>query len=311
MESTLKKLVLAATLGLALALTFSCSSSDDNGGGGGGGSGGDVLYSSSYYDDDDYDDYSSSSSVIKSISSSSVEVGCPNAVIGDNTVSCGGQTYRTVKIENQTWMAENLNYDVVGSVCYDNDPANCDKYGRLYKWETAIRWEYIGEGYKGSIKYQGICPSGWHLPDIDEWNGLMRVTYPSGSGENLKATNDWNLNDYGKSGNGTDEYGFTALPGGYGGTLSIEGRFYWLGDYGSWWSASKGRSGAWYFYIDKNNSRGVNDDPGGAGKKSVRCIKDDSYINYSSSSSGCPAGQRRVCTTSNGNGIPVTTCTCT
>jgi len=257
MESTLKKLVLAATLGLALALTFSCSSSDDNGGGGGGGSGGDVLYSSSYYDDDDYDDYSSSSSVIKSISSSSVEVGCPNAVIGDNTVSCGGQTYRTVKIENQTWMAENLNYDVVGSVCYDNDPANCDKYGRLYKWATAMALPDSCNGIKCTsiigTKHKGICPSGWHIPSDDDWATLANFVGASTAGTKLKATSGWN-NYNGKSGNGQDTYGFAALPGGFG---NSDGSFANAGGHGLWWSASEDNSDSAYYRVMSYSYEGV------------------------------------------------------
>ena len=117
-----------------------------------------------------------------------------------------GKKYRLVKIGEQTWMAENLNYAAEGSEC--DEPPNCDKYGRRYNWETAIK----------------ACPSGWHLPSSEEWKVLTDFVgeYP---GKKLKATNGWN--EYNKaSGNGTDEYGFAALPGG--------GR-YSGGNGGVWW----------------------------------------------------------------------------
>jgi uncharacterized protein (TIGR02145 family) len=175
---------------------------------------------------------------------------CPSAVVGNNTMSCGGQTYRTVKIGTQTWMAENLNYDVSGSVCYGNDLANCKVYGRLYNWSAAM----------------GICPSGWHIPGNAEWDKLIRhadgntgTSSPYGSstaGKDLKAKSGWS------SSNGQDTYGFSALPGGYGGS---DGYFYYAGSYGSWWSSSEyGSNYAYrrsmdsndestlYYYLDKS-----------------------------------------------------------
>ncbi|MDR2694074.1 MAG: fibrobacter succinogenes major paralogous domain-containing protein, partial [Chitinispirillales bacterium] len=114
---------------------------------------------------------------------------------GTFTDSRDGKTYNTVKIGKQTWMAENLNYGTSsGSWCYNDRDSYCKKYGRLYEWETAKK----------------TCPSGWHLPSRQEWEAL--VTYAGGyeaAGKRLKSTIGWN-----DSGSGTDDYGFSALPGG-------------------------------------------------------------------------------------------------
>jgi len=180
-------------------------------------------------------------------------VTCPNAVTSSGTLSCGGQTYKTVNINGQIWMAENLNYDASGSVCYNNQTANCDKYGRLYNWSTAmgISSSYNSNSYNPSsgTKYKGVCPSGWHIPNNAEWDKLMRyVDGTSGTsspydspfaGIYLKAREGWN--SCGPSGSGKDDlcedtHSFSALPGGYG---YSGGYFSSAGDIGSWWSASE------------------------------------------------------------------------
>ncbi|MDR2582623.1 MAG: fibrobacter succinogenes major paralogous domain-containing protein [Fibromonadaceae bacterium] len=146
---------------------------------------------------------------------------------GSFTDSRDNKKYGTIKIGDQTWMSENLNYEA-GGKCYDNDPANCAKYGRLYDWKTAL----------------SVCPKGWHLPSKEEWHfaGGDEV-----AGKKFKARSGWN-NNQGKSGNGTDIYGFSALPGGYGGS---GGGFHYVGNYGIWWSASEGNSDfAYYRYMD-------------------------------------------------------------
>ena len=105
-----------------------------------------------------------------------------------------GQTYKTVKIGDQTWMAENLNYEIAGSFCYGDDTSNCTKYGRLYYWSSALN----------------ACPNGWHLPSQMEWNSLMNeVGGSSSAGKFLKSKNGWLDN-----GNGLDGYSFSALPAG-------------------------------------------------------------------------------------------------
>jgi uncharacterized protein (TIGR02145 family) len=124
----------------------------------------------------------------------------------------------TVKAKSysKTWMAENLNYKTTaGSYCYNNDENKCATYGRLYTWATAVGKDEdkCGYGHKcnlNSSKIQGVCPDGWHIPDITEWNALFEaVGGISTAGKVLKATSGWNDN-----GNGSDAYGFSALPAG-------------------------------------------------------------------------------------------------
>jgi len=163
-----------------------------------------------------------------------------------------GKVYKTVEIGGVVWMAENLNYAAEGSVCYDNDPANGDKYGRLYNWETALK----------------ACPAGFHLPSDDEWTALENaVGGQSTAGIKLKSAEGWN-----NYGNGTDDFGFSALPGGYG---NSDGSFDYAGYNGYWWSATENDAGsAW--------SRGMGDDDDyvdrndiiKAGQFSVRCVED-------------------------------------
>jgi uncharacterized protein (TIGR02145 family) len=126
------------------------------------------------------------------------------------SISYGGKTYKTIVIGTQTWMAENLNFEAGGSKCYDNEFRNCYKYGRLYDWETAKK----------------VCPMGWHLPTNSEWDKLVSS---KSAGEYLKSTNGWD-------GNGSDEFGFAALPGGIG---TLDGKFFNIGYSGFWWSSTE------------------------------------------------------------------------
>ena len=122
--------------------------------------------------------------------------------------------YRTVTIGDQTWMAENLNYEVeTGSSCYNDTLSNCQKYGRFYTWAAAVGKSEDECGYGkycnlGNEKVRGICPEGWHLPDTTEWGELNKaVGGRETAGKKLKSTEGWNNN-----GNGTDDFGFSAVP---------------------------------------------------------------------------------------------------
>jgi uncharacterized protein (TIGR02145 family) len=138
-----------------------------------------------------------SSASIGSSSSSAVAIGIdPSTVVaGTLTDSRDGQTYRTVKIGEQVWMAENMNYKVEDSYCYNDEDSNCDKYGRLYTWSAAV----------------AACPSGWHLPTSYEYWILVKAI-----GEEriavmmLKSTSGWS-----GDGNGSDVYSFAMLPAGF------------------------------------------------------------------------------------------------
>jgi uncharacterized protein (TIGR02145 family) len=141
-----------------------------------------------------------------------------------------GQTYRTVRISGSadTWMAENLNYQTpAGSWCYDNKPDSCAKYGRLYNWGAAI----------GAGGYKPSCPDGWHLPTNTEWKDLgvaAAAGNPAtvGVGKRLKAENGWDSDR-----NGTDDYGFSALPGGlYDYDYTV---FRSSGNTGLWWTGTE------------------------------------------------------------------------
>lgn len=145
------------------------------------------------------------------------------------TDSRDGQVYKTVKIGDQVWMAQNLNYDksvrgLIGhSWCYrfpdEHVDTRCDVTGRLYNWSAAIDSVGLLNREKSIIcgntttctlpdTVYGICPSGWHLPSMDEWNALFDAV--GGGGKFLKSRTGWN-----DDGNGTDDFGFSALPAGY------------------------------------------------------------------------------------------------
>lgn len=124
-----------------------------------------------------------------------------------------GKTYRWIRIGDQKWMAENLNYDAgQGSWCYNDNTRHCNSFGRLYYLEAAVK----------------ACPPGWRLPSRADWNKLTNyLGGESHAGTKLKARNGWH-----RGRNGTNDYGFSALPGGF----RNGGNYFRLGEWGVWWS---------------------------------------------------------------------------
>jgi uncharacterized protein (TIGR02145 family)/uncharacterized repeat protein (TIGR02543 family) len=193
----------------------------------------------------------------------------PDIPYGSFTDSRDGKSYRTVEIGTQTWMAENLNYEPSSgnSWCYGNSADSCTKYGRLYDWNTAMGGASSSAANPSGV--QGVCPSGWHLPSSSEWNDLMTaVGGSSTAGKKLKSQTGWNLGD-----NGTDEYGFSALPGGY----RYSGSFSSAGTAGIWRSTTEAGNGNVNIpYMGYNNDVVEYNNYKDSGY-SVRCLMGDAH----------------------------------
>jgi uncharacterized protein (TIGR02145 family) len=195
-----------------------------------------------------------------------------------------GHTYKYIQIGSQTWMAENLAYLPTVSPAHQEAQSNPFYYVYGYNGtdvleaKTTSNYKTYGVLYNWTAA-KVACPAGWHLPSEEEWKQL-EIAFGMSSdqvnskgmrggttGSKLKAAEGWN-----KSGNGTNESQFTALPGGgrYG-----EGSFGNLGGNGYWWSASEFEGNfSWGRGLSFDSSQiynGVNYKEGGF---SVRCIKD-------------------------------------
>jgi len=199
------------------------------------------------------------------------------------------KSYATILIGTQCWMAENLNVGtringnsnqtdngIIEKYCYDDLESNCDIYGGLYQWDETMQ-------YSMQQGVQGICPPGWHVPSDEEWKileGTVDSQYGVGdsewdatgwrgydAGETLKSTNGWSY-----SGNGTDLYGFTALPGGYRGDT---GSFNHLGNHGLWWSSTENNgSTTWTRNLHYGNVKVARNGRSKTDGYSLRCLKD-------------------------------------
>ncbi len=189
-----------------------------------------------------------------------------------------GNTYKTIKIGSQTWMAENLKttkYNdgtsipnvtdnsvwaglTSGAYCwYNNDINNRNTYGALYNWHV--------------VNTGKLCPTGWHVPADGEWNTLTNfLGGASISGGKLKYVTGWSSPNTGA----TNSSGFSALPGGA--RDSNNGSFLNVGSYGYWWSSSEyDSSNAWNRYLHYDYASLYRYGNYKRGGFSVRCVRDN------------------------------------
>ena len=193
------------------------------------------------------------------------------------TDSRDGQSYDVVKIGNLSWMAENLNYATEMSVCPDGDSRNCKRLGRLYTWADA----------------KTVCPEGWRLPTKADFEALVNAAsgdaaqFHNGNsdavsnkvGAALKSRDGWF-----KKGNGSDEFGFNALPAGYrGAVLKTDdgtvtgGKFDGIGGYAYFWSATEDsenpESNAFYLFLSFSSDAASLNEFAKEDFRSVRCVR--------------------------------------
>jgi len=196
---------------------------------------------------------------------------CNPIVVESNNCGKDGtaNSCKSVTIDGQTWLAENLNYESGNSWCYGDSAASCNRYGRLYDWETA----------------KTVCPAGWKLPDASDWKKL--VTAAGGietAGKRLKSSSGWKIGSSSwMTSIGTDDFQFSALPGG---SCFLGADFGSAGEYGTWWSSEVTDAGVWWmsvgiyylsisYYSDRVMQETVSyDEVEGIGF-SVRCVKTD------------------------------------
>ena len=179
------------------------------------------------------------------------------------------QVYRSVKIGEQVWMAENLNYAVDSSYCYEDSLENCQKYGRLYATRDIAK---------------SACPAGWHLPDNSEFKSLIASAdgrdLASGddnmAGKALKSKSGWRNMNNGNDGNGTDSWGFSALPAGY----KTVSSFFNMKLSAKFWSSTGQKGDDYYLNITYSSDEGslwvsiFSAQDNLSDSYSVRCVRD-------------------------------------
>jgi uncharacterized protein (TIGR02145 family) len=187
-----------------------------------------------------------------------------------------GNTYKTVIIGKQEWMAENLNVEhyrngdpipqiqdkeewanlTTGAWCYyENNSENGVIYGKLYNWYAVM-------------DPRGLAPEGWHIPDDEEWNTIINLLGGAGTaGKEMKSSSGWI-----EGGNGTNSSGFSGLPGGY---RNHDGYFSNIGKNGIFWSSTAfNEKSAWFRNLIGSISDVYRPNYFFVNGLSIRCVKD-------------------------------------
>lgn len=163
------------------------------------------------------------------------------------------KTYKTVKIGDQWWMSQNLDYEVPGSLYYQNTSRSAPVFGRLYTWQMA----------------QEACPAGWHLPGDQDWMMLEAVL---GIPDRYLDETDFRGTDQGKQLKLKGSSGFNAVLGGY---RTADGQFAEMNIVGSYWTASEQtRFDAWGRGLEADNPQISRRTFAKDYYFSVRCVKD-------------------------------------
>jgi len=151
------------------------------------------------------------------------------------------------------WMTSNLNLDIPASYCYDDKKENCERYGRLYTWESAT------EGCR-------LLGAGWRLPTRDEWKQLTALYSGIGKDSNEIRKEAYKVLVY------QGESKFNAV---LGGGRDLEGQYSRLEAHGFYWSATENDSATAWFYNFAKGSQSLFQQDGGEKRRafSVRCVK--------------------------------------
>lgn len=192
------------------------------------------------------------------------------------TTTPSPRTYKTVKIGDQTWMAENLdvgtmiqgdqmqtNNNIIEKYCYENDPANCSKYGGLYTWSEAMK-------YNKKNGAQGICPDSWHIPTRKEFNKLIKAVKNNNNAltSESELVYTWETIEGTK---GTNTSGFSTLMSGI---STFDGSFAFKGEYTEFRSSTEINSDQAYGLSIGIISSDISYPNAKEIGFSIRCIKD-------------------------------------